>query len=93
MRNPWLRLAVDSWALGLEASSVIGLRTVKLAAGGAAAQAEAARMISEKIAAGIELQALAAMGGLGVTPHGAARKTIAHYRREVRSNRRRLSKA
>ena len=32
-------------------------------------------------------------GTLGVTPHGAAAKTVAHYRRKVRANRRRLSKA
>ena len=93
MRNPWLRLTMDSWTLGMEAASVIGMRTMKLAAGGGAAHKEAARMVSEKIAAGIELQAMALTGGLGLTPHGAARKTIAHYRREVRSNRQRLSKA
>jgi hypothetical protein len=27
--NPWLRLGFDAWALGLEASTVIGLRTLK----------------------------------------------------------------
>jgi hypothetical protein len=40
MRNPWLRVTMDAWALGFEASSVIGLRMMKLAAGGPAAEVE-----------------------------------------------------
>lgn len=93
MRNPWIRLTLDAWGLGLEASSVIGLRVLKLAAGGAAAQAEAVRMVSEKAEAGAALQAMALSGALGPTAHGAAAKTLKHYRRKVRANRRRLSKA
>jgi hypothetical protein len=31
-------------------------------------------------------------GQLGTTPHGAASKTLSHYRRKVRANRRRLTK-
>jgi hypothetical protein len=84
---------MDAWALGLEASSVMGLRTLKLAAGGAAAQTEAALMVREKIEAAMALQARALTGGLGPTARGAATKTLAHYRRKVRANRRRLSKA
>jgi hypothetical protein len=89
--NPWIGIGFDTWRLGLEASAVIGLRTWKIAAGGAAGQAEAERMVSEKIAAGLELQALAATGGLGLTPASASAKTLAHYRRKVRANRRRLT--
>ena len=92
MRNPWLRLTMDAWTLGLEASSVIGLRTMKLAAGGAAAQAEANLMVNEKIASTLSLQAQAFRGGMGLTPHRAAARTLAHYRRKVRANQRRLSK-
>lgn len=92
MRNPWMRLTMDTWALGVEASSVIGLRTLKMAAGGAAAQAEAELMVREKIESGLTLQARAMTGGLGLTAHGAAARTVAHYRRKVRANRRRLSK-
>ncbi len=91
--NPWLRLGLDAWSLGAEASAVIGLRAMKMAAGGPAAETEARRMVSEKVAAGLALQALALTGGLGVTPQGAAAKTLAHYRRKVRANRRRLMKA
>ncbi|HYE43622.1 MAG TPA: hypothetical protein VEA15_09545 [Caulobacteraceae bacterium] len=90
--NPWLRIGLDAWSLGVEASTVMGLRALKIAAGGAAGEAEARRMVEEKFEAGIALQAMALSGGLGVTPHGAAAKSVAHYRRKVRANRRRLIK-
>jgi len=47
-------------------------------------------MISEKIEAGLALQALALTGGLGLTAQRSATKKLAHYR--VRANRRRLAK-
>lgn len=50
-------------------------------------------MVSEKVDAGLALQTLALTGGLGLTPHDAAAKTLTHYRRKVRANRRQLSKA
>ena len=93
MRNPWLDVTFNAWTLGLECSAVIAMRSIKLAAGGAAAQAEALQMISEKVDAGLALQAKALTGGLGLTSHGAAAKTVAHYRRKVRANRRRLARA
>jgi hypothetical protein len=90
-RNPWLRFGVNAWYLGLEASSVIALRMLKIAAGGVAAEVEARRMVSEKIEAGLALQALALTGGLGQSD-SAAKKMVAHYRGEVRANRRRLAR-
>lgn len=72
---------------------MIGLRMMRLAAGGAAAELETRRMVSEKVEAALALQALALTGGLGFTAHGAAAKSVAHYRRKVRANRRRLLKA
>jgi hypothetical protein len=90
--NPWLGIGWDAWRLGMEASTVIGLRTLKIAQGGAAGLAEAERMVSEKVQAGMELQTLALTGGLGVTPASASARTLAHYRRRVNANRRRLSK-
>ncbi len=92
MRNPWIGLSLDAWRLGLEASQVIGLRTMKIAAGGAAGKAEADRMIAEKIDAGLALQTLAMTGGLGLTAASASARTLAHYRRKVQANRRRLAK-
>lgn len=90
MGNPWMRLGMNAWALGLESSAVIGLRTLKIAAGGAEAEAETRRMVSEKMDAVLALQRMAFTGGLGATPQRAAARTVAHYRRKVRANRRRL---
>jgi hypothetical protein len=92
MRNPWLRLTMDTWALGVEASAVIGLRTLKIAAGGPAAEAESTLMVQEKLAAGMAWQTMAMTGGLGMTPQSAASRTLTHYRRKVRANRRRLTR-
>ena len=91
-RNPWVGLAWDSWALGLEASSVVGLRSLRIAAGGASGAAEARRMVSEKIEAAVAWQTLVLTGGRGVTAPAAAAKTLKHYGRKVRANRRRLQK-
>ena len=76
----------------MEASTVIGMRTAKIAAGGAAADVEARRMVTEKLEAMAALQALAMTGALGFTAPQVAGKTLAHYRRKVRANRRRLGK-
>ena len=89
-RNPWMRAGFAAWSLGIEASTVIMLRTIKIAAGGAAAEQEIHRMVNEKIEAGLDLQTKAMTGGLGFTPESAANKTLSLYRRKVRANRRRL---
>lgn len=91
-RNPWFGLGWDAMALSAEAATVVALRSMKLAAGGPAAQAEAARMVNEKVQAAAALQTLALTGALGFTAPRMASKTLAHYRRKVRANRRRLSK-
>lgn len=91
--NPWIGIGFDAWRLGLEASAVIGLRTWAIAQGGAAAQAESELMVSEKIKAGMALQAMALSGRLGTTPASASARTLAHYQRKVSANRRRLTKA
>jgi hypothetical protein len=70
----------------------MGLRALKIMAGGRGAEAEARRMISEKIDAGQSLQAKALTGGLGRTAPTAAAKILRHYRRKVRANCRRLAK-
>jgi hypothetical protein len=92
-RDPWTSLTFDSWSLGLEASTVIGLRLIKLAAGGAAAQAEAQLMVGEKVATGMTLPMLAMTGQLGASGQAIAAGSLAHLRKKVRANRRRLSKA
>lgn len=90
--NPWIGIGFDAWRLGVEASTVVGLRTLRLAQGGEAARLEAERMLNEKVEAGIALQSLAMTGGLGLTPARASARTLAHYRRKVSANRRRLTK-
>jgi hypothetical protein len=91
-RNPWIGVGLNAWSLGIEAATVIGLRTLKIAAGGSAGEAEARLMVNEKIDAAVALQILGLTGGLGLTAHGAAAKTLSHYRRKVQANQRRLSK-
>lgn len=90
--NPWLKIGLDAWSLGIEASGVIALRTMKIAAGGPAGEAESRRMIEEKVDALQALQVSAMTGALGLTAPRAAARTLAHYRRKVRANRRRLAK-
>jgi hypothetical protein len=85
MLNRWFFLAADTMRLGLEAQQVIGLRCLKIAAGGAAAQAEMARMISEKSVALAEAATAAATGG-------SARAVMRGYRTRIRANARRLSR-
>lgn len=88
----WARLGFDMMTLGLEASSVVALRMLQFGAGGPRAAAEAELMVAEKVRAAAELQTkawVAAMTGAALpTPRAA----VAHYRRKVRANRRRLSK-
>ena len=91
-RNSWLGIWADACSLGFEASSVIGLRAMKLAVGGKAAATEAQRMVSEKIEASLALQGKAFSGGLGTTTLSAAAKALDHYRQKVRANQTRLAK-
>ena len=90
-RSPdWMKLAMDSWSLGLEASTVVGMRLLKLSQGGPAAATEAERMVREKFEAAADLGALAFTGRLGTTSESAAAKTVGHFRKKVRANRKRL---
>jgi hypothetical protein len=67
----------------MEASSVTALRMMKIASGGTTGDAEAKRMISEKIKAGVDLQKMAMNGALSLAGSGAAAKTLGYYRRKV----------
>jgi hypothetical protein len=90
--NPWFTVGFDAFTLGMEAAAVIAQRSLILAQGGAQAQAEAVRMVSEKAEAATALAMRAALGGLGQQPATVAAKTVRHYRKKVRANRRRLAK-
>ena len=90
LRDPWPRLCWDAWMLGAEAAQVMALRGLKLAAGADPDGREVHRMVVEKIEAAQALQAMALTGALGITAPTMVGKTLKHYRRRVRANRRRL---
>jgi hypothetical protein len=85
MFGSWWKLGMDATLLAMESQQVIGLRLAKLSTGGAAAQAEAQHMITEKILAANEAALLIATGG-------STARVVAGYRRTVQANARRLSK-
>lgn len=70
----------------------MALRGAKISTGGDMDGAEARRMVAEKLEAAWALQALAMTGALGLTAPAALDKTLKHYRRKVRANRRRLQR-
>jgi hypothetical protein len=88
----WFDAGMDAWSLSSEASTVMALRTARIAMGGSGAMAETQLMFAEKMQATFELQVAAMSGQLGSAPAGATRKAIGFYRRKVRANRRRLTK-
>jgi hypothetical protein len=93
MWNPWLALSAQAAALGWESQRVIGLRLMRMAAGGARGQAEAQRMVTEKVAALAEAQAVVTASAFGGgSSHGAGKKVLDVYGKRVRANRRRLSR-
>lgn len=78
--------------LGAEASGVMALRMMRLGAGGSRAAAEAELMVAEKVRAAAELQARAWVSAVTGSAPVSPSVAIAHYRRKVRANRRRLSR-
>jgi secreted protein with Ig-like and vWFA domain len=84
------QLSLNTMRLGLEAQSVIALRTMKCAAGGAAASDEINLMVSEKVRATIDAQFTLARAAMAGRADGPA-KAVALYRRRVRANQRRLA--
>lgn len=79
--------------LSWEAQSVMALRFMRLAAGGALAQSESARMISEKMLALGEAQTAAALATIkGGKSHQVTKKVLGVYKKRIRGNRRRLTK-
>jgi hypothetical protein len=92
MLNPWLSFSLKAWQIGLGAQSVIALRILRVATGGARAEAEVSRMVTEKVLAACEAQMAAAMAAVrGHKEHVIAGKALNVYGNRVRANRRRLS--
>ena len=86
----WLKLGIDAWALGWQATRVMGLRTARIAEGGPVAGMEAWLMLTEKWQAAAEIQAELLSRGANASPATVTRRTLAHYRRKVAANDRRL---
>ena len=84
MFSMWMRFMFQSTLLGFEAQQVIALRMIAMAAGGSRAQAEAHRMITEKLFALFR-------GGAMLTAGRPPTSVVRHYRSRVRANERRLS--
>jgi hypothetical protein len=85
MFRPWMKLAVDTTLLGMEAQTVIGMRLSQIAFG-QGNPAETQLMVTEKMLAFVEAATTVATGG-------SAHKVVKGYRRHVRANVRRLSRA
>jgi hypothetical protein len=93
MYNPWLALSLNAVQLGIEAQSVIALRMLRFASGGARMEAEAKRMVTEKVAAAVEAQTATVLAAVSGRPqHVVANKALKVFKKRVRANRRRLSR-
>jgi hypothetical protein len=93
MFNPWLALTFKTMQLGFDAQNVIALRMMRFAQGGPRGQDEARRMVSEKIAAGVEVQTAAIAGVMtGQKDTVVVRKVLRGLQKRVRANKRRLSR-
>jgi hypothetical protein len=91
--NNWFSVSSQTAMLELEAQSVIALRLMRIAAGGALARSETTRMVTEKLQAFGEAQAVAAIGSVtGRNRRHIAKKVAGVYKKRVRENRRRLTK-
>lgn len=86
----WLRIGVDTWALGWQAARVVSMRSARIAAGGPAAGLETWLMLSEKWQSAVEIQSDLLSRGPGANPATTTRRTLAHLKRKVAANDRRL---
>jgi hypothetical protein len=94
MWNDWFALSLQTARLGWEAQGVMALRVMRMAAQSARSQTEARRMVTEKAAAFGEAQAAATVAAMkGGKKHRVARKVLGVYKKRVRANRRRLTRA
>ncbi|MDB2693858.1 hypothetical protein N9Y45_00210 [Erythrobacter sp.] len=92
LTKSWPELAIEGWVLGAEMSAVIWLRSLRMVTGGRLATREAERMVGEKITAAMTLFPAIMAGGFGQSAEDATGRAIAHYRKPVRANRKRLNR-
>ena len=74
MVKSWVKLSSDAALLGFEAQQVIGLRLLRIAAGGEAASIGSERMVTEKIAAFSEAAAISEI--MAYDPRPATRPSL-----------------
>lgn len=86
----WFQLPWDMMQLGVEAHSVIVLRTMKMATGGAGANEEVSLMVSEKVQAAMDAQFEMAKAVMAGRIDGPA-KAVALYRHRIQANQKRLT--
>ena len=87
----FLALSMQTALLAFEAQQVIALRLWRIAAGGAEANREMARMVTEKADAAARVAMAAGFSAArGMSAETIARNTVGGYRTRVRRNRRRL---
>ena len=91
-RNPWPGIGFDAWLLSLDAMTVIALRTMRIAQGGALGDREAQRMVEEKMLA-MAMLPFALWSSPTDNAATVTRRGLSHFGKTVRANRRRLSKA
>lgn len=93
MRSNPFSLFFDLSRLAFEANFVIGLRLMKLAVGDTKAVRESQLMVAEKMQAAAATMISASFAfASGKSIENVGRSTVAHYRRKVRANHRRLSR-
>jgi uncharacterized protein with beta-barrel porin domain len=85
---------MDLSQLAIESNMVIGMRMMRLAAGDSGAMAEAQLMVTEKIqtASDLAIENSFALAS-GKSFDAVSRSSIAKYRKAVRANHKRLSRA
>ncbi|HMO30932.1 hypothetical protein [Enterovirga sp.] len=84
-RKSEIGMWLDMAGMAFEASQVIPLRLMRIAAGGAAGHAESRRMVQEKLDA-------AARAGITLAAGGSPQKVVRQVRSKVRANRKRLAR-
>ena len=89
--NPVAKLSFDTFRLGCEAHSLIGLRLFAMATGVVPALSEALRMVPEKLVALADAQVIVAVSLISGRPDLAPVEVVALYRERVSANEQRLT--
>ncbi len=89
----WNRAGYDAMMLGYEAWTVIALRTMRAATGHADTERETRRMVDEKWDAAFGLPFALWSNLFDMTPLAMTNRTLSHYGKRVRANRRRLTRS